>query len=51
MHHKAARFIPALPDISNFLLAQLESGDVLIVMSAGDADQVSAEVLARRQVE
>ena len=51
MHHPAAQFISELPDISNYLVSHLQSGDVLIVMSAGDADQISAEVLARRQSE
>ncbi|MCX6065612.1 MAG: UDP-N-acetylmuramate--L-alanine ligase [Chloroflexi bacterium] len=46
MHHPAAHFIPSLPAIRNHLVSHLKSGDVLIVMSAGDADQVSAEVLA-----
>ena len=49
MHHKAAHFIPTLPEISNYLVSHLESGDVLIVMSAGDADQISTDVLAQLQ--
>jgi UDP-N-acetylmuramate--alanine ligase len=47
MNNPAARFIASLPEISNYLVSHLKSGDVLIVMSAGDADSVSAEVLAR----
>ncbi|PWH17845.1 MAG: UDP-N-acetylmuramate--L-alanine ligase [Anaerolineae bacterium] len=47
MYHRAARFIPTLPEIRNYLLAHLKPGDVLLVLSAGDADWVSAEVLAR----
>jgi UDP-N-acetylmuramate--alanine ligase len=47
MNNPSARFIPSLPEISNYLVSHLKSGDVLIVMSAGDADGVSAEVLAR----
>ncbi len=47
MYHRAARFISTLPEIRNYLLSHLKSGDVLIVLSAGDADQVSAEVLAQ----
>ncbi len=47
MYHRAARFIPSLPEISNYLFSHLKPGDVLLVLSAGDADQVSAEVLAR----
>ena len=47
MNNPAAHFIPSLPEISDYLVSHLKSGDVLIVMSAGDADSVSAEVLAQ----
>lgn len=47
MQHKAVHFIPALSEISDYLVTHLKSGDILIIMSAGDADLVSAEVLAR----
>jgi UDP-N-acetylmuramate--alanine ligase len=47
MRHPAAHFIANLADISNYLVSNLKPGDVLLVLSAGDADQVSAEVLAR----
>lgn len=46
MNNPSAHFIPSLTEISNYLVTQLKSGDILIVMSAGDADRVSAEVLA-----
>ena len=46
MSHPNARFIPALPDVRDALLAELRPGDVLLVLSAGDADQISAQVLA-----
>ena len=46
MPHDSARFIPQLSDVSDFLIQHLRSGDVLLVLSAGDADRVSAEVLA-----
>jgi UDP-N-acetylmuramate--alanine ligase len=39
------RFIPRLPEVSKLLVKQLTAGDVLIVLSAGDANHVSAEVL------
>jgi UDP-N-acetylmuramate--alanine ligase len=42
-----ARFIAGLPEVSNYLIAHLRPGDVLLVLSAGDADQVSTNVLAR----
>jgi UDP-N-acetylmuramate-alanine ligase len=32
--------------VSNYLIAHLRPGDVLLVLSAGDADQVSTKVLA-----
>lgn len=46
MPHNAARYIATLPEIRDFLIAHLKPGDVLMVLSAGDADQVSAQVLA-----
>ena len=49
MPHPSAHFIPALPEVSNYLLSHLRPGDVLLVLSAGDADQVSAQVLAHLQ--
>lgn len=45
--HPAARFIAGLVDIQDYLLDHLRPGDVLLVLSAGDADQVSRNVLAR----
>ena len=46
MRHRDANFVPELKDLSNFILARIKRGDVLLVLSAGDADQVSAQVLA-----
>jgi len=46
MRHPAAAYVPALTDVSARLLDELRPGDVLIVLSAGDADSVSANVLA-----
>ncbi len=40
------RFVPSLPEISSLLAKKLQPGDVLIVLSAGDANQVCPEVLA-----
>jgi UDP-N-acetylmuramate--alanine ligase len=45
MHHANARYIPALVDVRDTLLAELQPGDLLLVLSAGDADQISAQVL------
>lgn len=39
-----AHFVETLSQASSFLLTHLKKGDVLLVFSAGDANQVSAEV-------
>ena len=39
-------YLPGLVETSDFLLKTLHAGDVLLVLSAGDADQVSRSVLA-----
>jgi UDP-N-acetylmuramate--alanine ligase len=49
MQHPSAHFIAGLSDVSNYLLTHLHHGDVVLVLSAGDADQVSAQVLAGLQ--
>jgi len=49
MRRSSAHFISELADISNYLVSHLKPGDVMIVLSAGDADRVSADVLARLQ--
>ncbi len=46
MRHRSAHFVAELKDATKYLLENLRPGDVLIVFSAGDADQVSADVLA-----
>ncbi len=46
MPHASARYIATLQEISQYLIKHLQSDDVLLVLSAGDADQVSADVLA-----
>lgn len=46
MAHRSAHFIADLDDVSRYLLDHLCPGDVLLVLSAGDADKVSAQVLA-----
>jgi UDP-N-acetylmuramate--alanine ligase len=43
---RPAHFIAGLPEVSNYLITHLRPGDVLLVLSAGDADQVSTDVLA-----
>jgi UDP-N-acetylmuramate--alanine ligase len=46
MRHPSVRFIAELDEIRDYLLENLRSGDVLLVLSAGNADRVSREVLA-----
>jgi UDP-N-acetylmuramate--alanine ligase len=45
MPNLSARFIATLPEVSDYLIKNLKSGDVLIVCSAGDADSVCTDVL------
>ncbi len=49
MPHASARYIGTLKEISHYLIKQLQSGDVVLVLSAGDADQVSTDVLTGLQ--
>ena len=49
MPHTSAQYIETLEEISQYLIDQLQTGDVLLVLSAGDADQVSTNVLAGLQ--
>ena len=49
MPHLSAQFIPDLPAVSDYLVSHLRPDDVLLVLSAGDADQVSTQVLAELQ--
>jgi UDP-N-acetylmuramate--alanine ligase len=39
------RYMPVLAEIGEYLLTALQPGDVLLVLSAGDADQISSQVL------
>jgi UDP-N-acetylmuramate--alanine ligase len=45
MPHTSARYSGSLQETTDYLLKNLGSNDVLIVLSAGDADQVSTNVL------
>jgi UDP-N-acetylmuramate--alanine ligase len=45
MPHLSARYIKTLPEVTDYLLENLRPGDVVLVLSAGDADQVSSDVL------
>jgi UDP-N-acetylmuramate--alanine ligase len=46
MSHPSVRYLASLKETTEYLLAHLRKQDVLLVLSAGDADQVSANVLA-----
>jgi UDP-N-acetylmuramate--alanine ligase len=45
MPHPSARYSASLQQTTAYLLEHLEPGDVLLVLSAGDADQISDAVL------
>lgn len=49
MDYVSALYIPEISSLVDFLLGNLRSGDVVIVLSAGDADRVCREVKARLQ--
>ena len=44
MDHPGVRFSPTLPDTVHQLVSDVRPGDVVLVLSAGDADQVSEEL-------
>jgi UDP-N-acetylmuramate--alanine ligase len=45
MEHSDVIFIPELSQVILYLLAHIRRNDVLLVLSAGDADQISTNVL------
>ncbi|HSA99872.1 MAG TPA: UDP-N-acetylmuramate--L-alanine ligase [Anaerolineales bacterium] len=45
MPHLSAHYIKTLPEVAEYLLKNLQPGDVVLVLSAGDADQISTDVL------
>ncbi len=49
MKHPSVHFTPGLEQATAHLLASLKPGDVLLILSAGDADQISGWVLAGLQ--
>jgi UDP-N-acetylmuramate--alanine ligase len=46
MEHPSAHFVSTIEEASAFLLERLEPGDVLLVLSAGDGNQICDQVLA-----
>jgi UDP-N-acetylmuramate--alanine ligase len=45
MPHLSARYIKTLPEVTKYLFENLQSGDVVVVLSAGDADQICTDLL------
>jgi UDP-N-acetylmuramate--alanine ligase len=45
MPHLSARYIETLPEVSKYLIENLKPDDVVLVLSAGDANQVSENVV------
>ncbi len=45
MTHPNARYVQGLEQTTAYLLKRVQPGDVVLVLSAGDADQISAAVL------
>jgi len=45
MPHLSARYLKTLTEVTDYLLKNLQAGDVVLVLSAGDADEVSTNVL------
>ncbi len=45
MKRRSARFIASTEDATEFLLHYVRKGDVVLVLSAGDADQISEDLL------
>ena len=47
IHHQDVKFMADFQSIVDYLSYSLKTGDILLVLSAGDADQISSEVLDR----
>lgn len=49
MPHASVRYMATLKEISHYLITHLQPGDVLLVLSAGDANQICTDVLTGLQ--
>jgi UDP-N-acetylmuramate--alanine ligase len=49
INHPETHFLPSLAEAHRILLPKLKAGDVLLVLSAGDADQISRNVFSGLQ--
>jgi len=47
MKHKDASFMKSKSQVVEYLLAKIKSGDVVLVLSAGDANLISAQIVER----
>ena len=47
MTYPGANYLPDYAEAARFLVDRLITGDVLLVLSAGDADQISTLVMAK----
>jgi UDP-N-acetylmuramate--alanine ligase len=45
MPHGSAHYLETLPEVTSYLLEHLKPGDIVLVLSAGDADQISTDVV------
>lgn len=46
MDSRKTKYIASLPQVSQYLFQELKAGDVLVVLSAGDADQIIDRLIA-----
>jgi UDP-N-acetylmuramate--alanine ligase len=46
MKHQHVKFISTMIEVEKYLMSNLQPGDVMIVLSAGDADQICYNVLS-----
>jgi UDP-N-acetylmuramate--alanine ligase len=47
MDHAHAKYMPNFTDVIEYLLANVKTKDIVLVLSAGDADEISSRLLAR----
>ena len=50
MNHPSAKFIAELEEISAYLIENLRPNDILLVLSAGDANEINLKVLEALQI-
>lgn len=45
MEHRDAHFVPGIKEATDYLIDRLKTGDILLVLSAGDGDQISTNIV------